>query len=103
MLRTLSKVFLAAVAATAMPALALACPFCSGVSLTLSEEMKTATAAVVGKLVSLPPPPAEGATLTGADSKAVFEIVTAAAVRSEVSSRTLRWLQGGRHEILASA
>lgn len=76
MRRTLSKIFLAVVAATAVPSLALACPFCSGVSLTLSEEMKTATAAVVGKLVSLPPPPAEGATLTGADSKAVFEIVT---------------------------
>ncbi len=76
MRRTLSKILLFVVAAVAVPGLAAACPFCSGVSLTLSEEMKTATAAVVGKLVSLPPAPAEGATLTGADSKAVFEIVT---------------------------
>ncbi|MBL9125330.1 MAG: hypothetical protein JNG90_16955 [Planctomycetaceae bacterium] len=77
MRRMLSKWTLPLCVALALvPAAALACPFCSGVSLTLSEEMKTATAAVVGKLVSLPPAPADGQPLTGADSKAVFEIVT---------------------------
>lgn len=76
MRRLIGSCLVAVAIALAIPPWTIACPFCSGVSLTLSEEMKTATAAVVAKLVSLPPPIAEGSVLTGADSKAVFEIVT---------------------------
>lgn len=75
MLRTITPAILCLAAVCSWVAPAAACPFCSGVSLTLSEEMKTATAAVVGKLVKLPPPPADNATLSAVDSKAVFEIV----------------------------
>ena len=35
---------------------ALACPFCSAVSQTFSEEMATMDAVVVAELVELPPP-----------------------------------------------
>lgn len=38
---------------------ATACPFCSAVSMTLSEEMKTASVAVLAKMVSKPELPAE--------------------------------------------
>lgn len=58
------------------PAPAAACPFCSAVSMTLSEEMKASSVAVLAKMVSAPTPPGEGeaaATLDAAPLK--FEIV----------------------------
>jgi hypothetical protein len=76
MSRALSTFVIASALMLGLPSLAAACPFCSGVSLTLSEEMKTASAAVVGKLVKLPPVSEDNSTLSAADSKADFEIVT---------------------------
>lgn len=78
MYRTLLRLVVAGISVVALAGVAQACPFCGGVSLTLSEEMKTGTAAVVARLVSLPPAPKEGtAAVTAADSKAVFEITNA--------------------------
>jgi len=48
-----------------------ACPFCSAVSMTLAEEMKTSDAAVIAKLVSKPTAPDDAGTPT----KSKFEIV----------------------------
>lgn len=71
------------VASLALAALSLgaerakACPFCSAVSITLGEELKGATAAVVATLDELPaqPEPAEpGAPPVLGDSKAKFKI-----------------------------
>jgi hypothetical protein len=53
-------------------ALAFACPFCSAVSQTFSEEIATMDVAVIAKLVKAPPP----STKSGDDvQKATFEIV----------------------------
>jgi hypothetical protein len=50
----------------------LACPFCSGVSITLGEEMKAASAAVIARLVE---GPQEAAAADPAHNLAKFEIV----------------------------
>lgn len=57
--------------------LAWACPFCTAVSLTFSEEIGTNDVALVAKLAELPPKPKEGGSnLDQAESaKAKFEIV----------------------------
>ncbi|HEX4148284.1 MAG TPA: hypothetical protein VHY20_04815 [Pirellulales bacterium] len=62
-------------------AIAWACPFCSAVSMTLSEEIKTADAAIVARLVKLPPLPSEeqqakGTFIPAEMAKGTFEIVT---------------------------
>jgi len=59
-------------------AIAQACPFCSAVAQTFSEEMASMDAVVMGKLVKLPPAPKPG-DVVGDDEevpKAIFEIVT---------------------------
>ncbi|HEY2838869.1 MAG TPA: hypothetical protein VGJ26_06960, partial [Pirellulales bacterium] len=48
-----------------------ACPFCSSVSMTLAEEMKSSDAAVIAKLVTKPTSPDDA----GAPTKSKFEIV----------------------------
>lgn len=55
----------------AISQISTACPFCSAVSMTLAEEMKTSDAAVIAKLVSKPTAPDEAGTPT----KSKFEIV----------------------------
>lgn len=52
---------------------ALACPFCSTVSLTFSEEISNAQVAVIAKLAQAPPPPSDANSLDVA--KAKFEII----------------------------
>jgi hypothetical protein len=52
---------------------ALACPFCSAVSLTFSEEINNAQVAVIAKLAQAPPPPSDANSLDVA--KAKFEII----------------------------
>jgi len=48
-----------------------ACPFCSAVSMTLAEELKTSDAAVIARLVDKPAAP----DVAGAPTKSKFEIV----------------------------
>ena len=57
---------------------ARACPFCSAVAQTFSEEMASMDAVVLGKLVKLPPAPKPGAAVADEEEvpKAVFEVVT---------------------------
>lgn len=59
----------------AAPASVVACPFCSAVSLTLSEEMNNSDAVVLARLIESPPPidPGSAAPPVG-DGKARFEI-----------------------------
>ena len=67
----------AAIAATSSLATrALACPFCSAVSLTFSEEIANSQVAVIAKLVEPPPRPAADAPNSSLDvAKAKFEII----------------------------
>ena len=67
----------AALAVTALtPTLALACPFCSAVSLTFSEEIANSQVAVIAKLVEPPPRPNADAPNSSLDvAKAKFEII----------------------------
>ena len=57
---------------------ARACPFCSAVAQTFSEEMVSMDAVVLGKLLKLPPAPKPGAAPADDEEvpKAVFEVVT---------------------------
>jgi hypothetical protein len=60
--------------------IAWACPFCSAVSMTLSEEIKAADAAIVASLVKLPPQPTEdqqakGNYVPAEMAKGTFEVV----------------------------
>lgn len=66
-----------AIAATSSLATrALACPFCSAVSLTFSEEIANSQVAVIAKLVEPPPRPAADAPNSSLDvAKAKFEII----------------------------
>lgn len=68
---------LAILLAALSPLSARACPFCSAVSITLGEELKGASAAVVATLEELPPQPApaaDGEPAPISDSKAKFKI-----------------------------
>ncbi len=58
---------------TAITYRALACPFCSAVSLTFSEEINNSQVAVIAKLTEPPPPPSDTNSLDVA--KAKFEII----------------------------
>ena len=56
----------------------LACPFCSAVAQTFSEEMASMDAVVLSKLVKLPPAPKPGDRQSDEEEvpKAVFEVMT---------------------------
>jgi len=55
---------------------ASACPFCSAVSMTFSEEIASSDAAVIAKLVKAPDKPKEDAgAFSGDTGKATFEVV----------------------------
>ena len=56
----------------------LACPFCSAVAQTFSEEMASMDAVVLSKLVKLPPAPKPGDRQADEEEvpKAVFEVMT---------------------------
>ncbi len=57
-------------------AVALACPFCSAVSLTFSEEIANSQVAVIAKLVQPPPKPSADAPSSSLDVvKAKFEVL----------------------------
>jgi hypothetical protein len=70
---------LAAVAAaaglSALSAWTLACPFCSAVSLTFSEEIGNSQVAVVAKLTQAPPPATDPAASAVEVVQAKFEII----------------------------
>lgn len=70
----LSVALLAAVAAVATPAI-LACPFCSAVSLTFSEEMGASDVVVIAKVVERPEQGDQSVTATTDASMSGFEIV----------------------------
>ena len=56
----------------------VACPFCSAVTMTLSEEIKQADAAVIARLVKVPKPLSSDASegqVPAAEAKADFEVV----------------------------
>jgi len=56
--------------------IALACPFCSAVSLTFSEEIANANVAVIAKLVQAPPKATADAAVNTLDAaKSKFEII----------------------------
>ena len=61
-------------AATA-PATATACPFCSAVSLTFSQEIAQSQAAVIARLVESPPAALLAPTADGPLPKGKFEVV----------------------------
>ena len=66
----------AIVTASSLASRALACPFCSAVSLTFSEEIANSQVAVIAKLVEPPPRPAADAPNSSLDvAKAKFEII----------------------------
>ncbi len=66
---------LASIAATSQRA--VACPFCSAVSLTFSEEINNSQVALIAKLVQLPPRPVGDAAANNSldVAKAKFEVV----------------------------
>ncbi len=70
----LSVALLALVAVVSTPAL-LACPFCSAVSLTFSEEMGASDVVVIAKVVERPKQDDQSATATTDASMSGFEIV----------------------------
>ena len=57
-----------------VPGLARACPFCSAVSLTFSQEIDQSAAAVVARLVTPPPASALGPLADGPLPKGIFEV-----------------------------
>lgn len=57
-----------------VPTLARACPFCSAVSLTFSQEIDQSAAAVVARLVTPPPASALSPVADGPLPKGVFEV-----------------------------
>jgi hypothetical protein len=57
-----------------VPTLARACPFCSAVSLTFSQEIDQSAAAVVARLVTPPPAAALSPVADGPLPKGVFEV-----------------------------
>lgn len=69
-LLTLSLVLVVGV----VPGLARACPFCSAVSLTFSQEIDQSAAAVVARLVTPPPASALGPLADGPLPKGIFEV-----------------------------
>ena len=70
----LLAVLLAVLLAGRMPA-ASACPFCSAVSLTFSQEIAQSQAAVIARLVEPPPASALSPTADGPLPKGKFEVV----------------------------
>jgi hypothetical protein len=65
----------AVIAAMAVvPATAGACPFCSAVSLTFSQEIEQSAAAVVARLVTPPPASALSPVADGPLPKGIFEV-----------------------------
>lgn len=61
---------------TSLASRAVACPFCSAVSLTFGEEIANSQVAVIAKLVEPPPRPAADAPNSSLDvAKAKFEII----------------------------
>ena len=56
------------------PGIARACPFCSAVSLTFSQEIEQSAAAVVARLVTPPPAAALSPVADGPLPKGVFEV-----------------------------
>ena len=70
-------VVLGGLAAALSPArVATACPFCSAVSQTFSEEINTMDVAVIGRLIDMPAVASAGSPAAGADlEKAKFEIL----------------------------
>jgi len=64
-----------AVAAAGLVGSADACPFCSAVSLTLSQEIAQSQAAVIARLVEPPPAAALAPTADGPLPKGKFEVV----------------------------
>ena len=71
-------VILLAVVLVSSETLVRACPFCSAVSQTFSEEMASMDAVVLGKLMKLPPAPKPGEPKSEEEEvpKALFEVVT---------------------------
>jgi len=57
-----------------LPAVARACPFCSAVSLTFSQEIEQSAAAVVARLVTPPPASALSPVADGPLPKGIFEV-----------------------------
>lgn len=76
-LRSITRGLMAVAVAAAMwaaPASARACPFCSAVSLTFSQEIEQSAVAVVARLVTPPPASALGPLADGPLPKGVFEV-----------------------------
>lgn len=63
------------VVAAGLSASALACPFCSAVSMTFSQEIAQSQAAVIARLVEPPPASALSPTADGPLPKGKFEVV----------------------------
>ena len=70
LLMTLALVLAVGVA----PGMARACPFCSAVSLTFSQEIEQSAAAVVARLVTPPPAAALSPVADGPLPKGIFEV-----------------------------
>jgi hypothetical protein len=62
------------VAVAMVPATVSACPFCSAVSLTFSQEIEQSAAAVVARLVTPPPASALSPVADGPLPKGIFEV-----------------------------
>ena len=63
-----------AFAVALLPGIARACPFCSAVSLTFSQEIEQSAAAVVARLVTPPPASALSPVADGPLPKGIFEV-----------------------------
>jgi hypothetical protein len=77
MLRRLMTVFAVGLAMLVFPLAASACPFCTAVSQTFSEEMASMDVVVMARLKEPPPPLQEGAESDGRVVTAKFEVVKA--------------------------
>jgi hypothetical protein len=62
------------VAVSVLPGIARACPFCSAVSLTFSQEIEQSAAAVVAQLVTPPPASALSPVADGPLPKGIFQV-----------------------------
>jgi hypothetical protein len=75
--RLVAAVACAGLMAAALSSASRACPFCSAVSLTFSQEIAQSEAAVIAKLVESPPAAALGPGAEGPLPKGKFEVVEA--------------------------
>lgn len=93
-------VFVGLVAMVGLAGRALACPFCSAVSLTFAQEIAQSQAAVIARLVEPPPAAALQPRATGPLPKAKFRVVKALKGSDIVAAAGLAGPDGAAVEVM---